>query len=260
MREATFERALHMWPEWTKSIETSRKELGYHQRWSKGRSVRWIERNISRVKEKGSEELARLDLPPNLQQYGEDCFYRDYLQTAGSVDYGKIVRRLAKKGKSLPPLPCDHGIVWHGDEDVDTNWLRIEIRVHSRFATREIFDYAARHAFSVLQGHISDRKIEPHPVATLINRAKVASPARTGNVLKVWNDLKNIDDTLNRLYFLPETQAELAQELSHWHEGYERHNAEKAFRKQFRDRVTRTLKKFGIKLPGPKRKWWITGK
>ena len=47
MERETFERALHLWPEWEKSIVDSRRTLGYDRTWPVDEAVRWINANYA---------------------------------------------------------------------------------------------------------------------------------------------------------------------------------------------------------------------
>lgn len=101
MERQTFERALHAWKEWHNSIRQSRKLLGYNPKWPKDTCIGWIEEHYPAIREQAEEELKRLELPPTLYQYWEDCLYSDYLRQDGKTDYGKITRCLSAQ-KSLP--------------------------------------------------------------------------------------------------------------------------------------------------------------
>lgn len=169
MERQTFERALHEWDKWHESIIKSRQLLGYNPKWSRNDCINWIEgqhgqeRHYSQIRDQALAELKRLELPPTLRTYWEDCFYSDYQAADGTVNFDKITRCLSER-KSLPDLPCSWGVVWYDDEDIHDPWLRIEIRLHARFATREVFDYAARYAYETVKSHLWSENVQPHPV------------------------------------------------------------------------------------------------
>ncbi len=163
MERQTFERALHAWDEWHNSIEQSRRLLGYDPQWPKDNCIDWIEEHYPTIREQAKDELERLELPPTLRQYWEDCFYSDYRTEDGKTDYRKITRFLSKR-KSLPHLPCDHGVVWYDNEDIHDPWLRVEIKLHARFATKELFNYAAEYAYDTVKSHLWSENVQPHPV------------------------------------------------------------------------------------------------
>jgi len=163
MERQTFEGALHLWDEWHDSINKSRELLGYDPKWPKGKSISWIEEHYSDIRNQAEAVLRKLDLPPSLREYWEDCFYSDYRTEAGQVDYNKITRRLSDR-KSLPALPCDYGVVWYEDEDTHDPWLRVEIRIHARFATKELFNYATRYAYDSVKSYLEREQAKEHPV------------------------------------------------------------------------------------------------
>ncbi len=163
MERQTFERALHAWDEWHESIEQSRKLLGYDPKWLRDTCINWIEGNYPAIRKQAESELKRLELPPSLYQYWDDCFYSDYRAQDGKTDYSKITRRLSER-KSLPELPCDYGVVWYEDEDIHAPWLRVEIKLHARFATKELFNYAAKYAYQSLESHLWSENVHPHPL------------------------------------------------------------------------------------------------
>ena len=146
MQRKTFEKALHNWDEWHSSIEQSRKLLGYNPKRKIGTRIVWIEKHYTAIRDLAESELKRLELPPTLRTYWEDCFYSDYKTQGGKSDYAKITRRLSDQ-KSLPELPCSHEVVWYDNEDIHDPWIRVEIRLHARFATKEVFNYAAALAY-----------------------------------------------------------------------------------------------------------------
>ena len=163
MERQTFERALHAWDKWYDSIEQSRKLLGYNPGWSRDICISWIEKHYSDVKQRAEDELKRLELPPTLRQYWEDCLYSDYKTQDGRTDYNKITRCLSDH-KSLPELPCDHGVVWYDNENIHDPWIRVEIRLHARFATKELFNYAAKYAYESVESHIWSENVQQHPL------------------------------------------------------------------------------------------------
>ena len=163
MERKTFERALHNWPDWYDSIERSRKHLGFNVRWPINIRRGLIKKRYPEIREKAEAELKRLGLPPTLREYWEDCFYSDYRTMDGKTDYRKITRFLSKR-KSLPHLPCDHGVVWYEEENVHDPWIRVEIRMHAQFVTKELFNYAARHAYDTVGSHLWSEQVKPHPV------------------------------------------------------------------------------------------------
>lgn len=163
MERQTFERALHAWDAWHESIEQSRRLLGYDPKWPKDTCISWIETHYPAIRKQAEDELKRLELPPTLYQYWEDCLYSDYRTQDSKTDYSKITRRLSEE-KSLPDLPCDHGVVWHENEDIHDPWLRVEIKLHARFATKELFNYAAKYAYDTVRSHLWSENVAPHPV------------------------------------------------------------------------------------------------
>jgi hypothetical protein len=164
MKRKTFQRALHAWSKWDNSIDRSRKLLGYDPAWPRDKCISWIENHYSTIiRKQAEEELKRLELPPTLREYWEDCFYSDYKTKSDKTDFSKITRRLSDS-KSLPELPCDHGVVWYEGEDVNDPWLRVEIKIHARFATREIFDYAAWQAYEDVKISRWRMGLKKHPV------------------------------------------------------------------------------------------------
>ncbi len=163
MERQTFERALHAWDPWNDSIERSRKLLGYDPEWPRDTCISWIEKHYPAIRNQAEDELNRLELPPTLRRYWEDCLYSNYRTQGGKTDYSKITRYLSGR-KSLPDMPCDHRIAWHGDEDIHDPWLPVEIKIHARFATKELFNYAAKYAYDTVKTHRRFNNIQLHPV------------------------------------------------------------------------------------------------
>ena len=153
MKRETFERALHDWDDWHDSMKRSREMLGYDPKWPLENCIDWIEKHYSVIRKQAESQLQLLELPPTLREYWEDCFYSDYQDKDGNVNLKKITRRLSEH-KSLPDLPCDQRIAWYEDEDIHAPWIRIEIWIHSKFATKELFNYSSIHAFKTLESEL----------------------------------------------------------------------------------------------------------
>lgn len=193
MQRQTFEKAIHSWDPWHKSIEESRNKLSYDPCWPVGKAIPWIEKHYSSIRDQGKQELKKLVLPPNLQTYWEDCFYSNYRDKEGKTDYKKITRRLSDQ-KSLPELPYDQGLTWHEEEDINNPWLRIEIRLHACFATKELYRSAASSAFESAESSIKKHKIPEHPLCKflkggrpLINEDRALECARLRDDLGMTN-------------------------------------------------------------------------
>ena len=195
MEAETYQRALHLWPEWDESILSSRRALGYEPTWPVAEAVAWIETNYAEnIEPRARAELVRLELSANLQTYWEDCFYCDYLRPDGSPDVNKIRRRVAyeevdgrseKTGRwldgnrSLPALPFDAGLVWYEDEDVHDPRLRIEVQVHAPLVSRDLLESAMDQAWRTIT-HSSEYSVSggasavgKHPLLALIPQARV---------------------------------------------------------------------------------------
>jgi len=163
MKTATFERAIHKWDKWYESIERSRAKLGYNPKWNRKEAIEWIEKHYSEIAEQARAELVRLQLPSTVQKYWEDCFYSDYRDSQGNINLKKILRCLSEP-KSLPDLPCSWGLIWYDNEDVHNPWLRVELKIDARFATKELYDFAATCAYPSILTFIEGHKIKPHEI------------------------------------------------------------------------------------------------
>ena len=88
MEAETYQRALHLWPDWDESVISSREALGYDTTWPVEEAVAWIEANYEeKIWPRAGAELLRLQLPTNLWRYWEGCFYFGYLWPDGSADF-----------------------------------------------------------------------------------------------------------------------------------------------------------------------------
>ena len=253
-------------PEWSQSVEASRQSLGYDVNWSPAERISWIEANCSTIREWTLSELERLDLPETLMTYWQDCLYNAYASRDGTADLNRITRRigtvdevtgeLALGMKTLPQLPFEQGLVWYKDEDTNAPWLRVEIRIHAGFATKALSQDAAEHAFRTLSDHLRFSDSEPHPVALNVNKAKVESPDWVSRAVEVWNRTHDAHQTLQELYFSDDVQDDLHDGVAVYSNAYEREHAERKFRKRFRDRVMKRLRRHDASVPTPKRGWW----
>jgi len=190
MQKQTFERALHAWDEWPDSIEKSREMLKYDPSRPRDTCIGWIEKHYPEIRKRAEDELRRLELPPTLREYWEDCFYSDYKTKSGKTDFSKITRRLSDR-KSLPELPCDHGVVWYEGEDVNDPWLRVEINLHARFATKELFDYAARLAYDAVKSYRWRSGLKEHPVCQWLKGGRPPGDERRAlECVKLRDDLR----------------------------------------------------------------------
>ena len=193
MQRKTFERALHTWPDWDDSVEKSRSLLGYDPKWPKDKCLDWIEANNIPLKKQIESEFRRLDLPPVLGQYWADCFYSDYLDENGKYKLRKITSFLSNQ-KSEPHLPCDQRIVWYEDEDTHDPWIRVEIMLHARFATKELMNYAARFAYESVESNLWSEEVAPHPVCQWLKGGRPPSDEQLAL------ECVHLKDDLNRTY------------------------------------------------------------
>jgi len=274
MQVDTFERAIHLWPEWHKSIEESRKALGYDPRWAVDRAVDWIESHyVSRIRPRGVTELKRMDLPPKLLEYWEDCFYCDYRREDGTSDLTKIRRALAlgevdRDGKatgrwlpgarSRPPLPFDVSFVGYPGEEQDDPWVRLEFMVFAPLASRDLLKTAADQAWETLRlvafrpGPLGRR---PHPLTELVPQAKSKRSERKRAAIERYRrGDANFDDLLVDEWLAPAVQRKLRRIESgrHGSSSTEKRRARSRLEKQVYDRVWNWLPE-----PKPKstRRW-----
>ena len=208
MEAETYQRALHLWPEWEESILNSRRALGYLPTWPVEEAVAWIETNYAeKIRPRARAELLRMELPANLRTYWEDCFYCNYLRADGSVDFNKIRRCVAyeeldgrgeKTGRwlegnrSLPALPFSAALVWYEDEDIHGPWLRIEVQVHAPLVSRDLLDSAMDQAWMTIT-HSRDFSLGraagtggKHPLSALIPQAKANRSETKRRALERW--------------------------------------------------------------------------
>ena len=269
MNRKTFERAIHMWPDWSQSIEASRLSLGYDPNWGPAERISWIEANYRAIRGRARCELERLHLPETLTDYWEDCLYNPYVSQDGINNLDRITRRigdidedtgeLVPGNKTLPQLPFQQSLVWYEDEDTNDPWLRVEIRIHAGFATKALFDGAAEHAYITLMEHVRASGSEMHPVALNVNKAKVEAPDWVAQAVDVWKRTSDVNKTLHQLYFSDDVQSDLVDAVSVHSTDFERDWAEREFRKRFRDRVMRGLQRLDSDVPRLKSGWWKRG-
>jgi len=193
--------------------------------WSPKQAVTWIREHYPKIRSCGIEELRRLELPPNLLQYWEDCLYCEYTGEAGVDDFGNIRRGLAYEErlpdgtetgkwipgtKSLPELPYTLELSWQEEEDIHEPWIRAEVRIHQGFVTHNLLDAIARRAFRMLRHHISYSEGTDHPLVSLINRAKVSPQQRKRNaVARYQQGEASFEDLLEEEWVTGHVQAEL---------------------------------------------------
>ncbi|MFQ5968650.1 MAG: hypothetical protein ACE5MI_13765, partial [Acidimicrobiia bacterium] len=266
MERETFERALHLWPEWHESISKSRKELDYDPRWPVERAVAWIEAHYSnRVRPTAEAELRRLNLPPNLLEYWEDCFYCDYFREDGSTDFERIRRRIAVEemdsrgqgtgrwvpaNKSLPRLPYEAGLTWYDGEDTYTPWLRVEVRIFGPMVSDNLLHASFSQAWQTLKHMQTFSRLgafRPHALTGLIVKAKANRSERKRRAVERYQK-GEIDfmGLIEEEWCAPEVQEE-AGGIAGKASGFERQKALLALQKKVYDRVRR-------RLPDPKPK------
>ncbi len=54
--------------------------------------------------------------------------------------------------------------MWYEEEDIHDPWLRVEIKLHTRFATKELFNYAVKFAYDSVKSHLQREQIKEHPL------------------------------------------------------------------------------------------------
>ncbi len=261
----TFERALHMWPDWSASIVKCRVDLGYDLAAPFKFRINWIDETYSKIRRKAQSELDRLKLPPNLFQYWEDCLYCDYGDVEGRVHYDRITRGFGYfdadsdvftlGNKSLPPLPYDQGIVWYDDEEIDRPWVRLEINVHPSFFTHTMLKEAAEDGYRSMSHIVSHHGYEEHPVAKIINRSKVKPNLRKKEAIRRFqaNEV-DFEGLLAEEWRTEDTQRKLGE----YRAKYELAKGEKTLKNGVYNRVATWFKTQGLAVPKLKHKgrWW----
>ena len=135
----------------------------------------------------------------------------------------------------------------------------MEIRIHAGFATKALFQGAAEHALVTLIDHVRASDDELHPVALNVNKAKVEAPDWVSQAVDVWKRTTDVDQTLHQLYFSDDVQSDLVDAVSVHSTDYERDWAEREFRKRFRDKVMKGLRRLDSDVPRPNSGWWKRG-
>lgn len=272
MQPETFERALHMWPEWQRSITKSREKLGYVPTWPVEKAVAWIEANYEKeqIGYIAASELQRLDLPPNLLEYWEDCLYCCYRRPDGSTDFSKIRRRIAfeevdrrgnKTGtwipgnKSLPKLPYEASLMWEAEEDIHSPWVRFEIMVYAPLATKEILEAATEEAWRTLR-HVKSYsdQIRQHQLAGFILKVKAnTSEAKRSALERYQRSEIDFEGLLEEEWQKPDIQVEQGRIMeSYRHSSTESLKACHGLQKKVYDRVRKWF-------PDPKPKLKVRG-
>ena len=266
MERQTFERALHLWPDWHESVSRARLELGYDPKWPTQEAVSWIERNYpEKIRPRAEAELEKLGLPPNLFQYREDCFYCDYRRPDGSSNFDSIKRRLAyeetdRDGKatgrwlpgvrSLPELPYEVSVVYYPGEDIHNPWVHIELTVHASFVRRDnLFDAfgtalkLTRHLETT--GRVGEVR---HPVSALVARAKPNRSDRKRSAVERYKRGEiDLEGLLEEEWYRPEAQSDIALNVQHRNRSW---SIDKAIRSE-QDKLYNRVRGW---LPDPKPK------
>ena len=269
MDRETYERALHLWPDWRHSIEKSRLELGYEASWPVEKAVEWIEANYSnRILPLALAELKSLQLPSNLRTYWEDCFYCDYIEN-GSVDFGKIRRRIACEevdrsgnrtgrwlpgNRSLPALPYEADLVWYPGEDIHDLQVRIEVILFSALASRDLLKSAMDQMWRTLTDARRTGQWQEHPLSDLIPKAKANRSERIrGASERFQRGEVNFEGLLEEEWQTPDMQEQLRALLDrHIGTGFERAKRHRDLQKMVYDRVRK-------RLPNPKPRVSVKG-
>ena len=266
----TFERALHMWPEWTASLEKSRLDLGYDLAAPIESRIDWIEANYPDIRAKAQSELDRLQLPPNLFQYWEDCLYCDYLDAKGRVHFDRITRNsgylnletgeFTLGNKSLPPLPFEQEIVWYDDEDINRPWVRLEIKVHPSFFTHEMLNEAAEDGYRSMAHIVHYHGYQEHPVLKIINRSKVKpNPRKKEAIRRSRANEIDFEGLLAEEWRTEDTQQKLGECRAEYQiQPMMLANAEKALKNRVYNRIKTWFTTQGLAVPRLKHKgrWW----
>ena len=272
----TYERAIHLWPEWHESIEESRSKLGYDPKWPIDRAVNWIEENYSpAVRSAGKSEILRLNLPENLLPYWEDCFYCDYRRLDGTSDLSKITRRIGievfdrsgngtgnwQRNKVLPDLPYVVSLVYPDDDEIDSQRLRIQIQVmaHLPLVTHELLEAAFELAWRGVraQQRLAYHSISPgkwpHPLSEFIASARANRSEEKRIAIERYNRGEiDFEGIIREQWASLDNQQMIAEILDEFNSSHELHIELDKRRKRVYDRVRKWF-------PDPRPKLKIRG-
>jgi hypothetical protein len=250
----TFERMLHRWTDWSRSVEAARESpeiANYPLPESYGDRQKWIDEHGGRLWQYAVKVMHHLDLPEYLWRYWLCCVYSDYKKSDGSIDYTKIMDFHGNKRQRVnPPLPYN----------VDIEIIRpgkfgpVRIEIHPSFLYRALYEQAAIHAHRVAQ---TFQKNDLHPIFTYEpwaraqnTRSKVKENART----RVYSGQCEISDILTEEARRPQVLSEVEQIRKRG----SRAEREKELR-ILRHRVLSRINKWFLDLkprPRLRQKWW----
>lgn len=256
----TFERMLHRWPDWSRSVKAARElpEIANYPLPESHKSrQKWIDEHGGRLWVFAVNVMHHLELPEHLWQYWLCCVYSDYESSDGSIDYGKIMAfHGEERQKIYPPLPYQVAVM--GDQARPGEFGPVKVEIHPSFSYRALHEQAALHARKVAEA------FSPHGLHPVFNYEKWAkgqsrrSQRKADARMRVLSGKCDIIDILREEAESPQVRDELQRIKLKYKTVYERNRQIKYLRRKIRVRVRDWFPDLKP-LPRISRNWWPYG-
>lgn len=268
MRPETLEYALHLWPDWRKSIHAARRDLNFTPGQAPKQLQKWRWDNHSRVWSKAEQVMKELRLPHCLRFYWICCFYADYESPDGSLDYGAIYNVITDAEGTEKMYPWLEPEVWYPAE-AHQQELKIPpehkgampFKIEGAF---QLLDWE-----SLLEGirrvsaiRKSVLRRDRHPLTAYIMSAKELIKSRDRErqaraIEGFRTGSATFDDLLHEEWHSREVQADLDR-LKNAYGIYFRYSGEESrLKRRVYNRVRNWLVRAGLSPGKPKTKWWV---
>lgn len=268
MKQETLEHALHAWPDWHETIDYSRKDLDYTPGQPIQQIRKWRRDNHSRLWTRAEQVMSSLCLPQSLKFYWMCCFYADFRNSDGSVNFNAICDVITgideNKRKIFPWLEPE---VWYPAE---AHQQELEIPDGYSHAmpfkiegTMQLLDWHCLlegiRRVSAIRNMVKKR--DEHPLTAYIMKAKeLIKPIDRERQARVIEKFRSggatFDDLLREEWQSPQVQDELERLKGQCGIRFRYSGEEGKLKKRVYNRIRNWLVRAGLPPGTPKTQWW----
>jgi len=268
MKPETLEYALHAWPDWHETIDNARENLGYTPGQSAQQIDKWQWDNYGKLWTRAEQVMKALRLPQSLKYYWICCFFADFRNSDGSVNFDTIYDVITgSKGEKRKIFPWLEPEVWYPAQAYQQELKIPDEYIHAMpfkiEGTMQLLDWDSLKEGIRQVSAISKllKKRDIHPLTHHIMRAKeltklIVRDRQARVTARFRSGEATFDDLLSEEWQSPQVQDELERLKKEYGIDFKYSGQENKLKKRVYNRIRNLLIRNGLSPGKPKTNWW----